>query len=232
MALDALLTALELRAVTPATPRNLAGLTPQPLQRKAVTPVTPVTPGNGNDEGEADGMSRLWLVTFPDLTPIELDCCPPATRAQILERHPRATGAEPYQTATRALGRPLTGGEAASVRAALDALGEDDSAIRGEILERCQGDAEALAFWVGRAPVAEPDDRRACLACENLTRAGQCLAAGRGELIGTARRYTPPKDTQRRCEGYAPGADDPDRRPGRERWPFLLTPDLGREVTL
>lgn len=30
------------------------------------------------------------------------------------------------------------------------------------------------------------------------------------------------RDLPRRCKGYAPGATDTDRRPGRERWPGLI----------
>jgi hypothetical protein len=37
------------------------------------------------------------------------------------------------------------------VQAALDAIDETDRAIRGEILDRCWGDSDALAYWVSRA---------------------------------------------------------------------------------
>jgi hypothetical protein len=66
-----------------------------------------------------------------------------------------------------------------------------------------------------------PDDRRTCDQCANLI-AGQCQAAKRGEIIGASRNYEPIRDLPRRCEGYAPGADDPDRRHGLERWPGLI----------
>lgn len=64
-----------------------------------------------------------------------------------------------------------------------------------------------------------PDDRRICDKCANLE-GRRCLAAWRGEIVAN-RDYEPVRDIPRRCEGYAPGADDPDTRPGRERWSYL-----------
>lgn len=64
------------------------------------------------------------------------------------------------------------------------------------------------------------DQRRTCGQCANLARR-RCLAAWRGEIVAS-RDYEPVRDLPRRCEGYAPGVDDPDRRPGGERWPGLI----------
>ena len=73
--------------------------------------------------------------------------------------------------------------------------------------------AEVFAFGRDRT-----DDRRTCTGCANL--AGRtCQAARSGEIPGVRRGYDPVADLRRRCEGYAPGPDDPDRRHGRERWP-------------
>lgn len=69
-------------------------------------------------------------------------------------------------------------------------------------------------------PAPFPDDRRTCDQCANLI-ARRCQAAKRGEIV-TSRNYEPIRDLPRRCEGYAPGAGDPDRRHGRERWPGLI----------
>ena len=72
-------------------------------------------------------------------------------------------------------------------------------------------------------PVSEElffaDDRRHCSECGNLS-AGRCLAAWRGEIVA-ARQYRPIDDLPRRCEGYAPKANDPDQRTGKQRWPGL-----------
>ena len=43
-----------------------------------------------------------------------------------------------------------------------------------------------------------------------------------GALVVADRSYVPDPVLLRRCEGYAPGADDPDRQQGRERWPGLI----------
>lgn len=78
-------------------------------------------------------------------------------------------------------------------------------------------DAEA-AVWP--TLTAADDDRRTCDRCANLA-GRRCLAAWRGEIEAN-RDYAPVRDIPRRCEGYAPDADDPDTRPGRERWSQLL----------
>jgi hypothetical protein len=94
------------------------------------------------------------------------------------------------------------------------------------------GDAEILRASIGSngsATVAvfteaEPigdDDRRTCEQCGNLTGRGLCLAARRGAIVAS-RSYEPIRDFPRRCDGYMPGADDADRRPGPERWPGLI----------
>lgn len=71
-----------------------------------------------------------------------------------------------------------------------------------------------------RADPTFDDDRRTCRQCANLS-GRRCLAASRGEIVAN-RDYEPVRDLPRRCEGYAPGVDDPDRRPGGERWPGLI----------
>ncbi len=70
-------------------------------------------------------------------------------------------------------------------------------------------------------PEALADTRRTCQQCRNLAHNGRCMAAGRGELPLTASRYEPFTDRLERCVGYLPGADDPDQRPGKERFPGL-----------
>lgn len=64
------------------------------------------------------------------------------------------------------------------------------------------------------------DDRRYCVECVNLMPSGLCIAAKSGE-IKASRAYHPVDDIPRRCEGYVPGPDDHDQRPGREVWPNL-----------
>lgn len=71
MALDDLLATLERRnSVTPVTPATPAGVQPKPLQHKACTLVTPVTPENTNAgsnalqvgaDSTAAGFDQEWL---------------------------------------------------------------------------------------------------------------------------------------------------------------------------
>ena len=123
---------------------------------------------------------------------------------------------------------PTTAEEEAAIRAWLAHIEETDPDAIAEVLEKCERDIEARTFFCGgqrktylpKFDVRSNDDRRTCRQCLNLTRRGLCLAARRGE-IAEIRNYEPSRDFPRRCEGYAPGPDDPDRRTGRERWLVL-----------
>ncbi len=88
--------------------------------------------------------------------------------------------------------------------------------------------AECRGATAGRQEPA-PADMRPCVDCASYTPSGRCLAAWRGESFGagiaTSRTWTPAMtDRPQRCGAYSPGPHDPDRRMGRERWPFLFAP--------
>lgn len=132
------------------------------------------------------------------------------------------------QVATVAVAKPqppataMTAEEEAAIRAWLANIKETDADIIGEVLDQCRADVAARAYFLWRADelprrITDDDDRRYCAQCTNLAPSGLCLAAQRGEITAS-RTYRPVDDLPRRCEGYAPGPDDPDRRPGQERW--------------
>ena len=120
----------------------------------------------------------------------------------------------------------MTSGEESSIRAWLAHIEETDLDAIDEVLNRCRTNSDARDFFVCQAGdiLRLPDfsdDRRRCDQCANLTARGLCLAVRRGE-IATSRIYKPNRDLPHRCEGYAPGPDEHDRRTGRERWPGLV----------
>ena len=176
--------------------------------------------------GDTAPASRWWLIHYPDRDPVEMTCCPEATHADILERHPDAVAAEPFTPTIRQASAPLTASEETAIRAWLALIEETDPATIAEVIGQCQRDADARDYFTGRAapelpkPDPYPDDRRTCDQCANLI-ARRCQAAKRGEIVAS-RNYEPIRNLPRRCEGYAPGAADTDRRPGRERWPGLI----------
>ena len=74
------------------------------------------------------------------------------------------------------------------------------------------------------AQAANPldDDRIRCSDCSWLSMSGVCRAAGpKGKPVVANRGYQPVRDLPRRCEGFAPYANNPDQRRGFERWPGL-----------
>lgn len=120
----------------------------------------------------------------------------------------------------------MTAVQESVIRAWLAQIEETDEAIITHVLNRCRQAPDARAYLMRLAsdvpwPEPLPDDRRSCDQCTNLTVRGRCLAAWRGEIVAN-RDYEPVRDLPRRCEGYLPGADDPDRRTGWERWPELI----------
>ena len=181
-------------------------------------------------DGDTVTASRWWLIHYPDRDPVKMACCPEATHAEILEQHPDAITAEPFTPTIRQASSPLTACEEMAIRAWLALIEETDPATIAEVIGQCQRDAAARDYFTCRAAAdnlqknrrdaAFDDDRRTCDQCANLI-ARRCQAAKRGEIVAS-RNYEPIRDLPRRCEGYAPGADDTDRRYGRERWPGLI----------
>jgi hypothetical protein len=169
------------------------------------------------------------LIHYIDRDPMDVACCPEATHADILERHPDAVAAEPYSPTTRQPSAPMSASEETAVRAWLALIEETDPATIAEVIGRCQQDADARDYFTGRAaaelpkPDPFPDDRRTCGQCLNL-RGRVCSIAKpeRGALVVANRGYRPAPETLQRCAGYTPDATDNDQRPGRERWPGLI----------
>ena len=177
-------------------------------------------------ELRSDAPSRSWRIHYPAGELAEVACLPDATHAEILEWHPDAVAAEPFEPMRRQPTAALTADEQTAIGIWLTHIEETDPAIIGEVLNQCRTDADAREYFLEQAealrrPAAVDDDRRRCDQCANLTAGGLCLAARRGEIVAN-RNYEPVRDLPRRCEGYAPRPDDPDRRPGRERWPELI----------
>lgn len=175
--------------------------------------------------GDPVTASSWWLIHYQDRDPLKVACYPDATHADILERHRGAVAAEPFTPTIRQASAPMTAEEETAIRAWLALIEETDPATIAEVIVQCLRDADARDYSTGRAaaelpkPDTFPDDRRTCDQCANLI-ARRCQAAKRGEIVAS-RNYEPIRDLPRRCEGYAPGAGDPDRRYGRERWPGL-----------
>ena len=73
-----------------------------------------------------------------------------------------------------------------------------------------------------RANTVDDDDRIRCTDCSWLSMSGVCRAAGpKRKPVVANRGYQPVRDLPRRCEGFAPYANNPDQRRGIERWPGL-----------
>lgn len=106
--------------------------------------------------GDTATASRWWLIHYPDRDPLEVACCPDATHAEILERHPDAVAAEPFTPTIRQPSAPLTASEETAIRAWLALIEETDPATIAEVIGQCQRDADARTYILGRAAAELP----------------------------------------------------------------------------
>lgn len=101
--------------------------------------------------GDTATASRWWLIHYPDRDPLEVACCPEATHADILERHPDAVAAEPFTPTIRQPSAPLTAEDETAIRAWLALIEENDPTTIAEVIGQCQRDADARDYFTGRA---------------------------------------------------------------------------------
>lgn len=99
---------------------------------------------------------RWWRIHQADGSCTEIACHPDVTHDEILERHAVAVAAEPFTPIVRKPLAPMTVGEAAAVGAWLARIEEIDPATIAEVMDRCQGDAEARDYFIGRAEAEVP----------------------------------------------------------------------------
>lgn len=95
--------------------------------------------------------SRWWLIHYPDRDPLEVACCPDATHADILERHPDAVAAEPFTPTIRPPSAPMTASEETAIRVWLALIEETDPATIADVIGQCRQDADARDYFTGRA---------------------------------------------------------------------------------
>ena len=105
--------------------------------------------------GKTATASRWWLIHYPDRDPLQVACCPEATHAEILERHPDAVAVEPFIPTIRQASAPLTASEETAIRAWLALIEETDPATIAEVIGQCQRDADARDYFTGRAADAD-----------------------------------------------------------------------------
>ncbi len=100
--------------------------------------------------GAGDTASTWWFIHYIDRDPVEVACCPEATHADILERHPDAVAAEPFIPTIRQPSAPLTASEEMAIRAWLALIEETDPATIADVIGQCQRDADARDYFTGR----------------------------------------------------------------------------------
>ncbi|MBA3034163.1 MAG: hypothetical protein KKF85_14275 [Gammaproteobacteria bacterium] len=97
-----------------------------------------------------------WLLHFPDRAPLPVLVVPHVTHAEILDQHPDAIAAEPYDPIQRHPIARMTGDEEQAIRAWLALIEETDPATIADVLNQCQQDADARDYFIGRAEAEVP----------------------------------------------------------------------------
>ncbi|MBN8518470.1 MAG: hypothetical protein J5X22_05135 [Candidatus Accumulibacter sp.] len=147
---------------------------------------------------------------------------PAANHAEALAGYPSALAAEPIEPGRRQPDTLLAAEEETAIQTWLASIGENDTSMIVEVIERCRHDDGARAYYLGRAKAIADDDRRCCSQCGNL-RGGVCVVARPGGRVSAIVGYRPASpDMPQRCAGYAPNANDTNQRTGREHWPGLI----------
>ena len=224
------------------------------LQRRAVTPVTSSISTDVTAPGRAVAEGYAGYVGYAENSKGEtktddapLKACAPSVMSRlsvdenrqrrtieievsgvtgVTANDTRAEPESPTKIRPAAAPAPLATASYGELVAWMDSTGETDAEIRREILVGYGFDPD----------FQYPDSgRRTCRQCANLDADGGCRAARRGQIPNASCHYTWPAgiDAPHRCVGYLPGPDDPDKRPGRERfdWPTAETqPDTGKAV--
>lgn len=150
----------------------------------------------------------------------------------IRKREPKAFAtATPATFATQLGERAATVARVATVAVANSPEGKTaipeskSTAIGGSVNEPIEQGTFCEDFPVDRIKynlptVPDDDDRRTCDQCLNL-RMKVCTIAAPGAMVSANRGYRPDPARLLRCAGYAPMANETDKRPGAVRWPYL-----------
>lgn len=100
-----------------------------------------------------------WRLHFADRDPMTVLVVPHVTHAEILEQHPDALAAEPYNPTTRQPSRPMSADEEKAIRAWLAQIEETDAATIAGVLHQCQHDANARNYFLRQSNEPESADR-------------------------------------------------------------------------
>lgn len=201
----------------------LARLRAGAVSQTAVTDVTPVQPYsraarncNGRDSAGVTAVAAHPLVPS-NVTPVTVDDLAPLHGTPYGQAACTAVTAVTAQNEQGA-GKANAACWLADVARRLDTtpgeLHAADVILPEEVAHYRDRDPRAMADALQLAhpgKFAEPDERRHCRTCI--------------QLAGTrcqARRLLVMDDLPRRCSDYLPTPDDPDQRPGRDRWPWIL----------
>jgi hypothetical protein len=145
---------------------ELEGGTLEPAQLQGVPPVPPVPPKNSDvckirNEKEFLPLAHeaetscIWYVEFPDRDPVEAHYTHEESRETVAQTHPDAVAFVPIHPRQQQP-FPIPSDEQAAILQWLAHIGETDTAIIAETLDKCSRDAEARQYFVGRARAEVP----------------------------------------------------------------------------
>lgn len=131
------------------TVANVATVTVVNPRKSTLEPIPALSKRVG--AGDTATAFPWWLIHYTDRDPVEVACCPDATHAEILERHPDAIAAEPFTPNIRQPSAPMTACEKTAILEWLALIEETDPVIVAEVIGQCQRDADARNYFTLQA---------------------------------------------------------------------------------
>lgn len=99
--------------------------------------------------------SIWWRIHHADSAPRLVSTTPTADADEMQCAYPAAASVEPYSPPAATPDRAMTASDEAAIRAWLARIDETNPAIIADVMAQCQRDADARAYFVGRARVTQ-----------------------------------------------------------------------------
>lgn len=100
-------------------------------------------------------LSNWWRIHHADSAPLLVSTVPEADAGEMQRAYPAAASVEPYSPPAATPDRAMTASDEAAIRAWLAHIDETNPTIIADVMGQCQRDADARAYFVGRARVTQ-----------------------------------------------------------------------------
>lgn len=100
---------------------------------------------------DADTTAKWWRIHYADRAPLLVSTAPATNANEIQSAYPAAVSVEPCSPPAAKPDRAMTASVEAAIRAWLAHIDENNPAVIADVIKQCQCDADARAYFSGRA---------------------------------------------------------------------------------